>query len=48
MFVTLFGYWVLGGVSPKEWVHNLLMRFFTPSGSKIEVLGTCFFDTVIT
>ena len=26
-----------GGVSPKGLVHNLLMQFITPGGSKIEV-----------
>ena len=29
MFFTLFGYYVKGGVSPKGWVRNLLMQFFT-------------------
>ena len=29
-------------------VHNLLMQFFTLGSSKIEVLKTCFFDTIIT
>ena len=29
-------------------VHNLLMQFFTPGSSKIEVFETYFFDTVIT
>ena len=29
-------------------VHNLLMQFFTPGSSKIEVFETCFFDIVIT
>ena len=28
--------------------HNLLMQFFTPGSSKIEVFETCFFDIVIT
>ena len=38
MFFTLF--WVLGlggGGSPKGLVHNLLVQFFTPGSSKIEV-----------
>ena len=49
MFFTLFGYWVRGGGgSPKGLVHNLLMQFFTPDSSKIEVFETCFFDIVIT
>ena len=25
-------------------VHNLLMQFFTPGNSNIEVFETCFFD----
>ena len=29
-------------------VHNLLMQFFTPSSSKIELFETCFFDIVTT
>ena len=29
-------------------VHNLLMQFFTPGSSKIEVFDTCFFDIVTT
>ena len=37
-----------GGGSPKGWVHNLLMQFFTPDSSKIEVFKTCFFDIVTT
>ena len=37
-----------GGGSPKGWVHNLLMQFFTLGSSKIEVFETCFFDMVIT
>ena len=50
MFFTLFGYWPHGGGggSPKGLVHNLLMQFFTPDSSKIEVFETCFFDIVIT
>ena len=28
--------------------HNLLMQFFTPDSSKIEVFETCFFDIVTT
>ena len=48
MFFTLFGYWVRGGGSPKGLVHNLLMQFFTPGSSKIEVFETCFFDIVTT
>ena len=35
-----------GGGSPKGLVHNLLMQFFTPGSSKIEVFETCFFDVV--
>ena len=37
-----------GGVSPRGSVHNLLMQFFTPDSSKIEVFETCFFDLVTT
>ena len=39
-----------GGLgSPKGFVHNLPMQFFTPDSSKVEVLETyLFFDTVIT
>ena len=29
-------------------VHNLLMQFFNPGSSKIEVFETCFFDIVTT
>ena len=48
VFFTLFGYWVGGGGSPKGWVHNLLVQFFTPGSSKIEVSETCFLDIVTT
>ena len=50
MFFSLLGYWVRGGGggSPKGWVHNPLMQFFTLGSSKIEVFETCFFDIVIT
>ena len=48
MFFTQLGYKVGGGGSPKGLLHNLLMHFFTPGSSKIEVFETCFFDTVIT
>ena len=49
MFFTLFGYLVGGGgVSPKGWVHILLVQLFTLGSSKFEVLETCFYDTVIT
>ena len=48
VFFTLFGCWVRGGVSPKGRVHNLLMQFFNPDSSKIEVFETCFFDIVTT
>ena len=49
MFFTLFGYWAGGGGgSPKGLIHNLLMQFFTPDNSKIEVFETYFFDIVIT
>ena len=43
MFFTLFGYWAQGGgVSPKGWVHNLLMQFFTLGSSKFEVFELIF------
>ena len=29
-------------------VHNLLMQFFTPGSSKIEVFEICFFDILTT
>ena len=50
VFFTRFGNQVRGGggEAPKGLVHNLLMQFFTPGSSKIEVFETCFFDTVIT
>ena len=49
MFFTLFGYWAGGGGgSPKGLVHNLLMQFFTPGSSKIEVFETFFCDIVTT
>ena len=50
MFFTLFGYQVRGGgggVSPRGLVHNLLMQFFTPGSSKIEVFETCFFFLIL-
>ena len=48
VFFTLFGYQVGGGGSPKGLVHNLLMQFFNPDSSKMEVFETCFCDIVIT
>ena len=49
VFFILFGYEIRGGGgSPKGLVHNLLMQFFTPGSSKIEVFETCFFDIVTT
>ena len=52
MFFTqfgVFGYYLRGGGgSPKGLVHNLLMQFFTPCSSKIEVFETFFFDMVTT
>ena len=47
MFFTLFGNRVRGG-SPKGWVHNLLVQFFTLGSSKMEAFETYFFDIVIT
>ena len=38
----------LGGVHPMDMIHNLLMQLFTLGSSKIELLETYFFDTVIT
>ena len=37
-----------GGGAPEGLVHNLLMQLFTLDGSKIKVLESRFFDTVIT
>ena len=49
MFFTLFGYYVYGeGGTPKGWVHNLLLQFFTLGSSKIEFFESCFYDVVIT
>ena len=53
MFFTLFGYWARGqggggGGAPKGLVHNLLMLFFSPGSSKVEIFKTYFLDTVIT
>ena len=51
VFFTQFGYKVGGGGgggAPKGLVHNLLMQFFTPRSSKIEVFETCFYDVVTT
>ena len=48
VFFTSFGYWVLEGGSPKGWVYNLLMQFFTLGSSKIDVCKNYFFDIVIT
>ena len=49
VFFTRFGYQVWGGGgSPKGRVHNLLMQFFTPDSSKMEVFETCFCDIVTT
>ena len=35
-------------MSPKGRVHNLLMQFFNPDSSKMEVFETYFFDIVTT
>ena len=48
MFSPYLGIRWGGGGSPKGRVHNLLMQFFNPDGSKIEVFETCFFDIVTT
>ena len=37
-----------GAGSPKGLVPNLLMQFFTPGSSKIDVSESYFFDTVTT
>ena len=48
VFFTLFGCWARRGGggggwrSPKGFVHNLPMQFFTPDSSKVEVLETFF------
>ena len=48
VFFNFFGNQVRGGGSPRGLVHNLLMQFFTPDSSKMEVFETCFCDIVIT
>ena len=49
MFLTPFWYWPNGGGGvPRGLVHNLLMQFFTPDSSKIEVFETGFYDIVTT
>ena len=50
VFFTRFGNQVRGGGggAPKGLVHNLLMQFFNPGSSKIEVFETCFCDIVTT
>ena len=48
MFFTEFGYLGGGWGSPKGLSHNLLVRLFTLSSSKIEIFETYFFDIVIT
>ena len=51
LFFTLFGESGPGGGgggAPRGLVHNLLMQFFTPDSSKMEVFETCFCDIVIT
>ena len=50
VFFNRFGNQVRGGGggAPKGWVHNLLMQFFNPGSSKIEVFETCLFDIVTT
>ena len=52
VFFTLFGNQVRGGGgrggAPRGLVHHLLMQFFTPDSSKMEVFETCFCDIVIT
>ena len=52
MFFTPFGYFAHGGggggMSPKGWVYNMLMRFLTLDSSKIEVFANFFSETVIT
>ena len=37
-----------GGGVPKGLVHNLLLQIFTLVSSKIEVVESYFFDTLIT
>ena len=50
MFFTLFGNKLGGGGggSPKGWVHNLLVQFFSPDSSKIGVFELYFFDIMTT
>ena len=50
MFFTQLGHWARaggGGGGSQGMVHDLLIQFFTPDSSKIEVLEICFFDIVI-
>ena len=51
-FFTLFGYWVPGGGGggggSLGWIHSLLMQFFTPDNSKIEVSEPYFFFDIST
>ena len=50
MFFTVFRYWAWGGGggAPKGLVHNLLVQFFTPGNSNMEVFEIYLFDAVIT
>ena len=47
VFFTLFGYLGGGGGLPRDG-YTLLVQFFTPGSSKIEVSETCFLDIVTT
>ena len=49
MFFTLLGNWPHGGGGGSQGIGtSLLMQFFTPGSSKIEVFETCFSDVVTT
>ena len=49
VFFTLFGCWVRGGgCLPRDGCTTMLMQFFNPDSSKIEVFETYFCDIVTT
>ena len=48
MFFTLFGYWVGGGVLPRDWYTTCLCNFSLRTAQKWKFLNLIFFDIVIT